>query len=218
MLFGVRRRLASRTAKGAARTFLSAAAPDPGQRIDEVPLLALDLELTGLDARRAEIVSIGFVPIDGLRIKLDGAHKLLVRPEGNVENSAHVHMIRDADLVDAGRITDAMAATLEALAGRALLVHYAGLDHGVLNRVCRQLWQVPLLVPIVDTLAIAHRSVVRTGREPEQGSLRLPALRARYGLPVAHLHGALSDAVATAELFLAMVAERGRQTRLRDYL
>jgi DNA polymerase III epsilon subunit-like protein len=34
---------------------------------------------------------------------------------------------------------------------------------------------------------------------------------------VAHLHGALSDAVATAELFLAMVAEQGLQTRLGDW-
>lgn len=180
-------------------------------------MLALDLELTGLDPGRAEIVSAGFVPIDGLRIRLAGAQRILVRPEGNVEESAKVHLIRDEDLEAAASLEEAMVLILEALRGRVLLVHFSRLDHGMLARICRHRYGAPLVVPVVDTLAVAHRQLLRTGREPAPGSLRLPALRAQYGLPPAPLHGALSDAVATAELFLAMVAEKGRTSRLRDF-
>jgi DNA polymerase-3 subunit epsilon len=202
--------------RGPLRPLLAEEPPRSSTPITQSRLLALDLELTGLQAR-AEVISVGFVPVDGLRISLAGARRILVRPEGTVASSAHVHMIRDMDLAAAGDLDAALAEVLDALRGRALLVHHAALDHGVLSRLCRERWQAPLIVPVVDTFALARRSAQRAGREILPGSLRLPALRARYGLPVAHLHGALSDAVATAELFLAMVAEQGLQTRLGDW-
>lgn len=214
---GLRRSFFRSRATGPLAPFLAAPAPPLSTPVTELPLLALDLELTGLDRRCAEIVSVGFVPVDGLKIRLGGARKILVRPEGSVAESAKIHLIRDEDLEVGASLEEAMTAVLEALTGRALLVHFAGLDHGILARECRARYGAPLLVPIVDTLAVAHRQVLRSGREPPAGSLRLPALRAKFGLPPARLHGALSDAVATAELFLAMAAERGLRTRLRDY-
>lgn len=197
---------------------LFATSPQPSDTpIGEARLLALDLELTDLDPKKAEVISVGFVPVEGLRIRLCEARRILVRPEGTVARSAHVHMLRDEDLVGAAPVVDALVEVVEALVGRTLLVHYASLDHAVLSRLCKKNWSAPLLVPVIDTLFLAHRSAVRSGQEPRYGSLRLPALRAKYGLPVVKLHGALSDAIATAELFLAMVAERGLQSRLGDF-
>jgi DNA polymerase-3 subunit epsilon len=46
----------------------------------------------------------------------------------------------------------------------------------------------------------------RRGVTPRDGALRLGALRAQYHLPDHALHDALGDAIATAELFLAMAA------------
>ena len=218
MLDGVRRRYYRTRAAEPLRVLLGRAAPPPSTPIAEAPLLALDLELTGLDPRRAEVISVGFVPVEGLRLRLDRAERHLVRPQGTVEGSAHVHHLTDAELVQAGPLSPAIEATLRALAGRALLVHHARLDFAILCRICRELYGGPLIVPIVDTLALAYRAATRGDRMPEQGSLRLPALRAKYGLPVAKLHGALSDAAATAELFLAMAAERGPRARLGDFL
>ena len=51
----------------------------------------MDFETTGLDARTAQIVSVGLVPIDGRTIGLAGARRLIVRPEGEVGQSAVVH-------------------------------------------------------------------------------------------------------------------------------
>lgn len=217
MIGAVKRRFYCGRAQGPIHRFLSSEPQPLGTPIKQARLLAVDLELTGLDQRKAEVISLGYVPVDGLRIQLSGARRILVRPQGSVEGSAHIHMIRDEDLTNADTIETALEELLHALEGRALLVHFAGLDHRVLSRLCRHRWAAPLIVHVVDTLALAYRTAMRTGQEPKQGSLRLPALRAQYGLPVAHLHGALSDAVATAELFLAMAAEHGLQSRLKDF-
>ncbi len=218
MLQRLRRSYHASRVRGPLRRLLAAPPPRLGVPVTESRLLALDLELTGLDPSRAEVISVGFVPVDNLRIRLGEARRFLVRPNGDVQASAHVHLLRDMDLLAAGTIDVALDALLSALEGRAMLVHYAGLDHRILSRLCKERWSGPLIVPVVDTLALAHRSVLRSGREVMPGSLRLPALRARYGLPVARLHGSLCDAVATAELFLAMAAERGLQSRLSDFL
>ena len=61
------------------------------------------------------------------------------------------------------------------------------------------------LNPVIDTLTLARKWLARRNKEPEQGALRLYALRERYGLPRYNAHNALSDALATAELFLAQV-------------
>ena len=217
MLEQMRHRYYCGRSRGPVRRLLLSRPQPTRTPIREARLLALDLELTGLDPKRAEVISVGFVPIDGLRVHVSGARRLLVRPNGDVSASAHVHLLRDEDLESAGTIDHALEAVLDALEGRALLVHYAGLDHTILSRLCRERWDAPLLVPIVDTLALAYRRARRIGVEPSYHSFRLPALRARYGLPVAPMHGALSDALATAELFLAMVADGGLQARLRDF-
>ena len=54
-------------------------------------LLAVDLETTGLDPQRDEILSIGMVPVDGLSIVLSGARHMVVRGARSVGQSAVVH-------------------------------------------------------------------------------------------------------------------------------
>lgn len=196
-------------------------APPPSARLclKDVEFLALDLELTGVDPIASEIVSIGFVPIKKLQITLSEAQRIRIRPKGQVFDSATIHLLRDQDLFDGATMVDGMDRILRALTGRVLLVHFAGLDVLMLSKACRACFGGPLLSPYVDTLALARRRLFRQGREPTGGSLRLPALRRQYGLPKAKLHGALSDAVATAELFLAMVAHGdGPNARLRSIL
>lgn len=208
MLARARRQWWSSRARGPLADLMDTPAPTGRTPIEACPFLALDLETTSVDPKKAELISIGYVPIDRLGIRLSGAERMLVRPEGDVGGSAHVHRLTDEELARAGPLEPALARTLGALRGRVLLVHYAALDFGVLTRLCKQIYGAPLIVPVVDTLALAHRELRLSGHEPRPGSLRLPALRARHNLPVARLHGALGDALATAELFLAMAAAR----------
>ena len=52
------------------KAFFAAGCPAPETPIGEAPLVALDLETTGLDVQRHAIVSIGLVPFSLSRIPL----------------------------------------------------------------------------------------------------------------------------------------------------
>lgn len=184
----------------------------------DLEMLSLDIETTGLDPATAEMLSVGWVIIRKGRVDLNTAEFHIVRPSGGVGSSASVHGLTDTVVEagsDSGRV---LGRIVEALTGRVLLVHYAGLDKALLDRLCRQRFGVPLLVPVVDTLALERRRQERRHHVDEQSSLRLSDLRERYRLPRYSAHDSLVDAIATAELLVAMVAHNGgaSNTCLRD--
>lgn len=192
------------------------AAPLPARHADvrELEFVALDLEMTGLDPRRDEIASIGYVVIRHGRICLEQARHQLIQIEGSVAQSATLHGLVDTDLTDGVPLAEVLTDLLDVLAGRVLVLHHAALDLGFLNVACRRLWDVPLVTRVVDTLALARHRHHHPHREPKEGELRLHAVRSQYGLPRYPAHDALSDALATAELYLALVAHRAGPERL----
>jgi DNA polymerase-3 subunit epsilon len=96
-------------------------------------------------------------------------------------------------------------------------VHHAGLDKTLLDRMCVRRFGHRLPAPVVDTLALEHRRNKRNHHLETNASLRLSDLRDEYGLPRYAAHDCLVDAIATAELLLAIVARR-RSTALGDLL
>ena len=63
-------------------------------------------------------------------------------------------------------------------------------------------------MPLVGTLLQEEALLRRHGRIIEPGALRLQDCRSRYNLLHFHGHNALLDALATAELLIAMAAYR----------
>ena len=76
------------------------------------------------------------------------------------------------------------------------------------------------MVPVIDTQALALRQLKRQHALIRNGDLRLFNLRNRYHLPVYKAHHALSDALATAELFLALFSDLcpDQKCQLKDVL
>ncbi|HJC30069.1 MAG TPA: DNA polymerase III subunit epsilon [Candidatus Dietzia intestinipullorum] len=211
-----RRRAARRLGDGPLRRYLQAPPPSPRTPLDELPLLAVDVETTGLDPAVDQLLSIGFVPVDGERIVLGGAGSLLLRPPGDdgrgVGQSAVLHGITDdavASGLDAGEALDRV---LDALTGRVLVGHYARMEVGFLSQLCARVHGRRPPLTVVDTLEL-HQRVLAPGFDagfapgPAPGELRLWSARERYGLPRYRAHDALADAVACAELYLAQTAE-----------
>jgi DNA polymerase-3 subunit epsilon len=184
----------------------------------QVEFLAVDLETTGLDPRQDAIVSIGWVPVSGGRVRLDGAAHRLVRPEQGISDaSAVIHGILEDHVREAPPLAEVLPEFLAALAGRVPIVHHAAVERGFLDAACEALYGAPLVVPYVDTLALERRRLDRRGQVARPGDLRLHACRDRYGLPRYRAHNALVDALAAAELLLAQVAHMDpRKTRLGD--
>ena len=185
-------------------------------------MIVLDFETTGLDAQRDHIIAAGWVLIRGDRIVMASAREVRVRngnPAG-VGQSAVIHGILDSDLDDAGSSEAMIEHLLPDLAGRAIVAHAASIERSFLATLLRRLGGVPMPNPFVDTMALERHLVEGEGGRVRElhGDLTLDACRARRGLPDHQRHSAGADAVATAELLLAQVAQLGgaRQVRLRE--
>jgi DNA polymerase III subunit epsilon len=213
-----RRRALRGAAPGPVRDHLALPLPGAQTPLDDLRLLALDMETTGLDPRTDRVLSLGWVPVDGAEVVLGGARRFVVRDEDGVGQSATVHGLTDDALAKGVALRDAVSALLEDLAGRALLAHFARIETGFVAAACERLWGVAPAFVVVDTFDLERRARAATadgraraaggwGGDPEPGALRLWAARERRGLPVYRAHEALTDALACAELYLAQRAE-----------
>lgn len=185
--------------------------PLPATPCSRVDFLVVDVETTGLDPRRDHVLEVGWVPVSQGEVVLDGVRGTAVRlpPGVDVGESAVLHGLTDDDLAAAPTLAEVEAELRTALQDRVLVAHHAPIETGFLHRALRDGHgdRSPLFV--VDTMTLQRRLLVRGNGEPPPGSLRLDAARRRFGLPRYAAHRAATDAVATAELLLAQVAELG---------
>lgn len=194
--------------------FHGAAWPGADTPLGELQLVAMDIETTGLDARRHAIVSIGLVPFTLERIYTDRAWYQLVRPYGDLlPESVTFHHITHSDIRQAPRFADIIEPLLERLAGKVVVVHFRKIERPFLDEAVSHAFGERLQFPVIDTMQIEADLNPRRhpgwfarvlGRQPL--SIRLAASRSRYRLPLYQAHHALTDALATAELFQAQVA------------
>jgi DNA polymerase-3 subunit epsilon len=204
-----RRRLLRKAAAGPLHDYLAIPFPDRGADYRSVEFVSLDLETTGLDPRRDEILSIGLVALRNHRIDLGTARHYLVMPTQAVpERSAVIHQISDDRAAQGQSLAEVLPEILARLSGRVLLGHHVRVEQEFLDAACRRLYGAPFLIPLVDTELLIRRWMERRNQPVAGRGLRLHALRERYGLPRYKAHDALVDAVGTAELFCAFVASR----------
>ena len=191
---------------GAIRDYLSVPLIDKSSDIHRVPLLSLDFETSGLDARKDHIVSAGYVAIVDGMIQLSTARHELVKLGGSLtEQSVVIHKITDDDVSAGLPLDEVITNLLHALAGKIMVAHHAKIELTFLSHACQLLYGVSPRFPVVDTMRLAKQWMVQRNKEIEQGDLRLFNLRKRYGLPMYQAHNALSDAIATAELLQAQI-------------
>lgn len=204
-----------RQAQGALADFYAVASPRGSTPLTDLPLLAVDIETTGLDPATDRVLSMGWVPVNGRQIDLAGAGYYLINTDGaaSVGNSATIHGLTDEQLAQGVAPEEALAALLTALQGRAMLVHFAPIERDFLSALSRKHFGSGLKVPIVDTLALERRHMEKMGTYPRGEDLRLPRVRERYNLPHYGAHNALNDSLACAELYLA-ITEHGKANTL----
>ncbi|HEX6056046.1 MAG TPA: exonuclease domain-containing protein, partial [Intrasporangium sp.] len=123
-----RYRLAEQAPPGPVRDYLTTPLPGPRTVAEDLRLLAIDIETTGLDPRTDHILSVGFVPLDGLVIDLSGATHLLCWAETEVGQSAVVHGITDDALTEGVPLSELVERVAAALQGRVLLAHHAHIE------------------------------------------------------------------------------------------
>jgi DNA polymerase III subunit epsilon len=169
----------------------------------EASYCAVDLELSGLDPKRHEILSYGAIPIEDGRVKLGAAVHGRVRPQRAIsEASIRIHGMRASDLEDAPPLPAAIDPLLAAMAGRIPVVHVAVIERSFLRPALRGIG-LRLRRPMIDTSMLGPVWLqVRDGHGPRH--MPLGALVQALGLPSHRPHDALGDALTTAQAFVAL--------------
>ena len=205
----LRRLLYSRRVSGTAlQKCWQAPLPSTSSDWRKVSFLVVDAEMSSLDVSSGELLSVGWVIVENGAIDLGSAEHHLIRAENSVGQSATIHSLRDHDLIDADARDQVLAHFLEIAQGKVLVFHNAALDLAFLNKISRRYFHAPMLMPVVDTLTQEETLLRRREQPIRAGELRLQGCRERYNLPHFHGHNALLDAIATAELLIAMAAHR----------
>lgn len=182
--------------------------------ISTVPLVALDLETTGLNPQKDAIVSLGLIPLDIHRIQCGQARYWVVNPGGELSSrSVVIHGITHAEIADSPDFMQIIPPLLQIISGAVLVVHCREIEQQFLDAAFRQRLGEGIVFPVIDTMEIESRhrrggivDLLARFMGRSRPSLRLAASRARYHLPPYAPHHALTDALATAELFQAQIA------------
>ena len=208
MRLGSRRRRPSPAASAYRRA--SPASADTPWR--EARYAVADLETTGLDPRRDEIISFASVPIEDGRVIAREARTGVVRPARMPDaETIRIHGLRPADLEDAPTLSERLDVILESLTGRVLVAHAAWVERGFLAAALKPAG-LRLAEPILDTAALA-RHVVAPEKLRSETAIPLSVAAHELGLPVHSPHVAEGDALTTAQLFLALATRLDRTER-----
>lgn len=194
------------------QSFFAVGTYAPETPLIDTSFVALDFETTGLDATKNDIVSIGLIPFTLSGISCKDAQYHLLKPRQSLSDSVPIHGITHSDVSDAPDLEKIFEELLTAIAGKMVVVHYLHIERYFLYHALKKRLGEGVCFPIIDTMAIEaglqsrNKSFIQKILGSPRPSLRLADVRQRYGLPVYQSHHALTDALATAELFLAQLA------------
>lgn len=196
-LQGIRRRWLARRHRGSEWERLLHPPPD-GEWV------SLDLETTGLDPRRDQILSLAAVPVRGSRVVLSERFERRIRPDRafGIESVRH-HLITPAEAAAGIKVGSAVREFLAWLGSRTLLGYHIGFDLEMLAPHVKAVTGFHLPNERVE-LADAFASHVARTRPYDPQNLEFTHIARTLGVPVLGRHTALGDATTVALCWLAL--------------
>ncbi|MGF1681427.1 exonuclease domain-containing protein [Photobacterium minamisatsumaniensis] len=174
--------------------------------LNDVDFLVLDFETTGLSPNNDQILSIGYVELSLGALSLETSHETYIKDSSGINaTTAIINHITPEMLKQGQSLDTAMEALFERMQGKVVLVHGLTVEKFFIENYVKTRYGITF-PPVLwlDTLLL-EKSMAIYMHNKEEVDYRLSSIRERYGLPQYPCHGALIDAVATGELFLAMV-------------
>lgn len=175
--------------------------------------VVFDLEMTGLDRKRDEIVSIGAFRVNEGRIRLDDVFDRLVNPGMAIPSeSVKIHGIVPDMVAGSSPAQDALKEFLAFVDGDILVAHHAGHDIHFINRLMRRAYGFAIQNLVLDTMLLCRRIALPPHAYPFGIDLNdveysLDGIARLYGIEIHQRHTALGDALATAMIFQRIIAE-----------
>jgi len=166
--------------------------------------VSVDLETTGLDPRRGQILSLAAVPVRGARAVLSERFERKVRPDRpfGIE-SVRRHLITPDEAASGVQVTRAVGEFLHWLGSRTIVGHRIDLSLEMLAPHVKAITGFGLPNPRVE-LADAFASHVARARPNDPHNLEFGHIARTLGVPVLGRHSALGDATTVALCWLAL--------------
>lgn len=168
-----------------------------------IDFVAIDFETA--NRHRSSPCSVGLARVrDGEIVKT--AHWLMRPPtatDGFEARNVAVHGITAAMIADQPCFGERYPALIKGLGGDVLVAHNAVFDIGVLIESCKA-----DRLPVPDPRYVCTRDTSRLVL-PHLGNFRLPTVAAELGVSLTNHHDGLADAIAAAEVMIALAAHAG---------
>ncbi|MBL8523027.1 MAG: 3'-5' exonuclease [Betaproteobacteria bacterium] len=171
--------------------------------LDRQRWLVVDVETTGLDMHRDQLLAIGAVVVEGRLIQLDQSFEVVLRQDApSREANILIHRIAGGEQVDGIEPAEALASFLEFAQKLPCVAFHAAFDETMLRRACRGHLGIDFSPQFVD---LAHLAPALFPEAPS--ALRsLDDWVAYFSIGIHARHRAVADALGTAQLFQALLA------------
>ena len=170
--------------------------------------VVLDLETSGLNMNRDEVLSIGAVVIEDGAIDLGQLfERTLLRPDHKISPSVLIHGLAPSAIAAGSEPVEALLDFMAFVGDSPLLAFHAPFDQHMISRALKESLGYKLHHPFFDVAEIAPLLC-------PQACLRQAGLddwTAFFGLQAGERHHASADALVTAELALILFSHARRQ-------
>lgn len=174
---------------------------------DEV--VCFDTETSGLDPKKAEILSLAAVRIRGNRILTSQRLNMVLKPQNAInQESIKVHRLRHVDVMNGLDIYEGLDRFLRFVGNRPLVGYFLEFDVAMVNRYVRPWLGISLPQPCTEVSALYYDYRVRGRDGVYTGNidLRFDTIMDELKLPVLPAHDALNDTVMTAMMYVKLQA------------
>ncbi len=167
----------------------------------------IDIETTGLNTKKDEIIAIAALPVEGFKVKFSEHLFTLVRAERFEPKSVRYQGITMSDLKDAPAFEDVAPKLLDLISNSIVVGYATYIDVEFLKRAFKKKLGVKLKVERYIDIAELEVWLIRKRGMAVTFRLDFDSLLKMYRIGDGIRHSALGDAYATALIFLKQLSQ-----------
>ena len=199
------------------KALLTAPLPAINDDLFQLDYISIDFETTGFYPENDHLLSVGYLPLSKEKLILSEAVETYINSSKKIKaETAVINHIVPEMLENGSALNEVIDELFSVIKGKVLIAHGCDIEKRFIDHyVATQLKLPPLPLIWVDTLSIEKSLIMHKGNQ-KSADFRLASTRQRHGLPEYPAHSALVDALATGELYLALLKKTfcGRYCKL----
>ena len=180
--------------------------------LKETRFVVMDLETTGLNIHKDQVIAVGAVVIQNNEIQIiESFERTIYRELNGVDDTVLIHGISPEEIANGESAEDVLSEFMKYSGECVFLAYHAPFDQGMLSRALKRDLGLPLKHTFFDVadIAAALFPSINVGRSMQNAGL--DDWVDHFDLNVSNRHNASADALATAEIMLILLREAEKQ-------